>query len=117
MFSIATEFQHQNPQWKIGNFTELTTKHLVKLKGKIDGYFSNLGEDELVYFRNSFTANAQVLQAGTGIQENLFELQHVDTGRDEYSEKNLCDFWFLMRNSYKRIAEPAIQVLLLFSST
>ena len=34
-----------------------------------------------------------------------------------YSEKNLGDFWFMMCKSYKRIAEPAFQALLLFPST
>lgn len=117
MFSTVTEFLDQNPQSKTDKFTELVTDHLMKLGEEIGGYFPSIGEDEVVYLRNPFTANVQVLQAGTGMQEELVELQHDDSARDVYSEKNLYDFWFSMRNSYRRIAEPAIQALLLFPST
>ena len=89
----------------------------MKLEKEIDGYFSSLGEDKVAYIKNPFTANAQTLQAGTGMQEELIELQHDGFARDVYSEKNLRDFWFTMCKSYKRIAEPAIQALLLFPST
>ena len=117
MFSTVTEFLCQNPQIETTRFSELVTEHLIKLEKKIDGYFPSLGEDEVAYLRNPFTANAQTLQAGTGMQEELIELQHDGFARDVYSEKNLGDFWFTMCKSYTRIAEPAIQALLLFPST
>ena len=59
----------------------------MKLKMKIDGYFLSLGEDEIAYLRDPFTANAQTLQAGTGMQEELIELQHDGFARDVYSER------------------------------
>ena len=89
----------------------------MKLEKEIDGYFPSLGKDEVAYLRNPFTANAQTLQAGTGMQEELIELQHDGFARDVYSEKNLGDFWFTKCKLYKRIAEPAIPALLLFPST
>ena len=89
----------------------------MKLEKEIDGYFPSLGEDEVAYLRNPFTANAQTLQAGTGMQEELNEFQHDGFARHVYSEKNLGDFWFTMCKSYRRIVEPAIQALLLFPST
>ena len=116
MFSTVTEFLCQNPQIETTRFSELVTEHLMKLEKEIDGYFLSLGENEVAYLRNPFTANAQTLQAGTGMQEELIELQHDGFARDVYSEKNFGDFWFMMCKSYKRIAEPAIQALLLFSS-
>ena len=117
MFSTVTEFLCQNPQIETIRFSELVTEHLMKLEKEIDGYFSSLGEDEVAYLRNPFTANAQALQAKTGMQEELIELQYDGFARDVYSEKNLGDFWFTMCKLYKRIAEPAFQALLLFSST
>ena len=117
MFSTVTEFLCQNPQIETTRFSELVTEHLMKLEKEIDGYFPSLGEGEVAYLRNPFTANAQTLQAGTGMQEELIELQHDGFAHDVYSEKNLGDFWFMMCKSYKRIAEPAIQALLLFPST
>ena len=117
MFSTVTEFLCQNPQIETTRFSELVTEHLIKLEKEIDGYFPILGENEVAYLRNPFTANAQTLQAGTGFQEELIELQHDGFARDVYSEKNLRDFWFRMCKSYKRNAEPAIQALLLFPST
>ena len=117
MFSTVTEFLCQNPQIETTRFSELVTEHLMKLEKEIDGYFPSLGEDEVAYLRNPFTANAQTLQAGTGMQEELIELQHDGFARDLYSEKNLGDFWFTMCKSYKRILEPAVQALLLFPST
>ena len=72
MFSTVTEFLCQNPQIETTRFTE----YLMKLEKEIDGYFPSLGEDEVAYLRNPFTANAQTLQAGTGMQQELIELQH-----------------------------------------
>ena len=63
MFSTVTEFLCQNPQ----------IEHLMNLEKEFDGYFPSLGEDEVAYLRNSFTANAQTLQPGTGMQEELME--------------------------------------------
>ena len=74
MFSTVTEFLCQNPQIETTRFSELVIKHLMKLEKEIDGYFPSLGEDEVAYLRNSFTANAQTPQAGTGMQEELIEL-------------------------------------------
>ena len=116
MFSTVTEFLCQNPQIETSRFSELVTEHLMKLEKKIDGYFPSLGENEVAYLRNPFTANPQTLQAA-GMQEELIELQHDEFARDVYSKKNLGDFWFTMCKSYKRIEEPAIQALLLFPST
>ena len=116
MFSTVSEFLCQNPQIETTRFSELVTEHLLKLE-EIDGYFPSLDENEVAYLRNPFTANAQTLQAGTEMQEKLIELQHDGFARDVYSEKNLGDFWFTMCKSYKRIAEPANQALLLFPST
>ena len=75
MFSTVTEFLCQNPQIETTRFSELVTEHLMKLEKEIDGYFPSLGEDEVEYLRNSFTANAQTLQARTGMQEELI-VQH-----------------------------------------
>ena len=67
----------------------MVIEHLMKLEKEIDGYFPSLGEDKVAYLRKHFTANAQTLQAGTGMQEELIELQHNEFARDVYSEKNL----------------------------
>ena len=75
MFNTVTEFLCQNPQIETTRFWELVTEHLMKLEKEIDGYFPSLGENEVAYLRNPFTANAQTLQAGTGMQEELIELQ------------------------------------------
>ena len=115
MFSTVTELLCQNPQFET-MFWKLVTEHM-KLEKGIDGYFRSLREDEVAYLKNPFTANAQTLQAGTGTQEELIELQHDGFLRDGYSERNLSDFWFTMCRSYKRIAKRAIQALLLFLST
>ena len=74
MFSTVTEFLCQNPQIETTRFSELVTEHLMKLEKEIDGYFLSLGEHKVAYLRNPFTANAQTLQAGTGMQEELIEL-------------------------------------------
>ena len=98
-------------------FSVLVIEHLMKLEKKIDGYFLSLMEAEVAYLRNSFTAKAQTMQAGTGMQQELIELQHNGFACDVYSERNFSYFWFVMCNSYKRIAEPTFQALLLFQST
>ena len=82
MFSTVTEFLCQNSQIETTRFSELVTEHFMKLEKEIDGYFQSFGEDEVAYLRNPFTANAQTLQAGTGMQEKLIELQHDGFARD-----------------------------------
>ena len=70
MFSIITEFLRQNPQFETTSFSKLVTERLINLEKEIDGYFPSLGETEVAYLRNPFTASAQTLQAGTGINKN-----------------------------------------------
>ena len=65
------KFLNQNPQFETKSFTELVIEHLMKFEWEIDKYFSSLGKDEFAFIRNSFTANARILQAGTGTQEEL----------------------------------------------
>ena len=50
------------------------------------------------------------------MQEDLIELHGV-FARDVCSKKNLSHFWFTICKSYERIAEPAVQTVLLFPST
>ena len=59
------KFLIQNKRYKIKSFTELVTKYLMKSEKEIDEYFPSLGKNGFVYSRNSFTANAQMLQTGT----------------------------------------------------
>ena len=47
---------------------------LMKFEKKIEGYFASLDKDKFAYIRNPFTANAQMLQTGTGTQEELVKL-------------------------------------------
>ena len=86
------KFLYQNPQFETKSFTELVIEHLMKFEWEIDKYFPSLGKDEFAFIRNLFTANAQILQAGTGTQEELVKLQHNSFACDAYSEKNLCEF-------------------------
>ena len=74
----------QNAHFKTRRFPELVTKHLYKFDKEIDGYFQSLGKDEFAHIKNFFVANAQMLQIGTGTQE---ELQHDGFACDVYSEK------------------------------
>ena len=88
------KYLNQNPQFETKSFTELVIEHLMKFEWEIDKYFPSLGKDEFAFVRNPFTANAnaRILQAGTGTQEELVKLQHNSFARNVYSEKNLCEF-------------------------
>ena len=59
------KFLIQNKRYDTKSFTKLVTKYLMKFEKEIDQYFPSLGKNGFVYTRNSFTANAQMLQAGT----------------------------------------------------
>ena len=59
----------------------------MKFKKEICGYFPSLGKDRFAFIRNPFTANDQMLQTGTGTQEELIKLQYDGFARDVYFEK------------------------------
>ena len=86
------KFLNQNSQFETKSFTELVMGHLVKFEWEIDKYFPSLGKDEFAFIRNPFTANARILQAGTGTQEELVKLQHNSFTRDVYSKKIYVNF-------------------------
>ena len=81
------KFLSQNAYYETKSFIELVTKYLMKFDKKIDGYFPSLGKDGFAYIRNPFSANTQMLQTGTGTQEELVKLQYDDFAHDVYSEK------------------------------
>ena len=94
MFSNVTEYIDQNTQSKTDKFTGLVTVHLMKMEEEINSYFPSLDGDEFVYLRNPFSTDAQVLQAGTGRQEEFVEMQHDGYALHVYSNKNLCVFFY-----------------------
>ena len=67
------KFLSQNVHNGTKSFTELATKYLMKFEKKVYGYFPSLGKDGFAYsyISNPFTANAQMPQTGTDIQEKL----------------------------------------------
>jgi len=67
----------------------LVTEHLMKFEKEINGCYPSLGEDQFAHLRNPFAANAQMLQAGIGMQQELVELKHDGFARDVYSERDL----------------------------
>ena len=61
-------FQSQSAHYETKSFTKLVTKYLMKFDKVIDGNFQSLGKNGFAYIRNPFSANAQMLQIGTGTQ-------------------------------------------------
>ena len=64
--SSMEKFLSRNAHYETKSFTELVIKYLIKFEKEIDEYFPSLCTDGVAYVRNPFTANAQMLQTGTG---------------------------------------------------
>ena len=99
------KFLSQNTHYETKSFTELVTKYFMKFEKEIDGYFPSLGKDGFAFIKTPFTANAQMLQTGTGIQEEMVKLQYEGFERAVYAEKYSSheNFCFMMGNSYKNL--------------
>ena len=70
------KFLSQNAHYETKSFTEQVTEYLMKFDKEIDVHFPSLGKGRFVYMRNPFTANAQMLQTGTGTQGKLVKFQY-----------------------------------------
>ena len=59
----------------------------MKFEKEIYEYLPKLGKGEFAYIKNPFKANVQMLQAGTGMLEELVQVQHDGFACDVHSGK------------------------------
>ena len=86
---------------------------------KVIRHFSRGSERYLVFVRNPFVADSDVVNVFSGngaTQEEFIALKNDSTAEGVFKEMSLHD-WSAMVTSYSRVASTAVQLLMPFSST
>ena len=94
----------------------LILQHLTSLQEKIEYYFPVLLVEDYDWVRNPFI---EVVSKGqlTLKEEELTDILHDRTLKLKHCELSLDSFWIIVENEYTTIAQKALKILLLFSST
>ncbi len=96
--------------------TEITL-HLISLESDLNMYFPEFEEEEGKLVKNPFSGILDVTTIPSEVQDELLDLKHDSAAKDLYEEKSLNVFWCSMHQSYPKVTEIALQLLLPFSAT
>ena len=90
-------------------------EHLSSLKSEFKRYFPEISDDELDFVRNPFTFSVE--KVSDECQDKILDLVNDFSAKQVYCEKLLIEFWIKMKNSYSKITERALRILIPFVST
>lgn len=96
----------------------LIVHHLESLSSSLNKYFPSISVDQYDWVRNPFIE----LESCEGQftlkeEEELASIASDRTLKLKHAELNMDTFWLLVENEYPAIAEKALQLLLLFSTS
>ena len=93
----------------------LILQHLTSLQEKIEYYFPVLLVEDYEWVRNP---SIEVVSKGQlTLKEELTDILHDRTLKLKHCELSLDSFWISVENEYTTIAQKALKILLLFSTT
>ena len=90
-------------------------KHLSSLESEFERYFPEISNDELDFERNPFTFSIEKIS--DECQDEFLDFVNDSSAKQTYHEKLLTEFWIEMKNSYCKITEKALRILIPFVST
>ena len=95
----------------------LILQHLTSLQEKIEYYFPVLLVEDYDWVRNPFIEVVSKGQLTLKEEEELTDILHDRTLKLKHCELALDSFWISVENEYTTIAQKALNILLLFSTT
>ena len=93
------------------------THHLRSLESELNMYFPEFEEEEGKFVRNPFSGTLDITTIPSDVQDEFLDLKHDSAAKDLYEEKSLNVFWCSMHQSYPKVSEIALRLLLPFSTT
>ncbi|XP_064080658.1 zinc finger BED domain-containing protein 5-like [Macrobrachium nipponense] len=95
--------------------TEIT-QHLRSMEGELTMYFREFEEEEGKLVRNPFSGTLDIATIPSDVQEEFPDLKHDSAAKDLSEEKFLNVFKCSMHQSYPKVSEIALRLLLSFST-
>ncbi|XP_042203807.1 zinc finger BED domain-containing protein 5-like [Homarus americanus] len=96
--------------------TEIT-QHLKSLESELKNYFPEFEEEDGKLVRNPFSGTLDIATIPSDVQDEFLDLKNDSVAKDLYEERSLTVFWRSMYQSYLKVSEIALRVLLPFSTT
>ncbi|XP_042237000.1 zinc finger BED domain-containing protein 5-like [Homarus americanus] len=96
--------------------TEIT-QHLKSLESELKKYFPEFEEEDGKLVRNPFSGTLDIAALPNDVQDEFLDLKNDSAAKDLYEERSLTVFWCSMYQSYPKVSEIALRVLLPFSTT
>ncbi len=93
------------------------TQHMISLESKLNMYFPEFEEEEGKLVRNPFSGILDITTIPREVQDEFLDLKHKAAAKYLYEEKSLNVFWCSMHQSYPKVSEIALRLLLPFSTT
>ena len=90
-------------------------EHLSSPESEFERYFPEISYNELDFVRNPFTFS--VKKVSDECQDEFLDLVKDSSAKQVYQEKLLTEFWIEIKNSYSKITEKALRILIPFVST
>ncbi|XP_042240697.1 zinc finger BED domain-containing protein 5-like [Homarus americanus] len=96
--------------------TEIT-QHLKSLESKLKKYFPEFEEEDGKLVGNPFSGTLDIAIIPNDVQDEFLDLKNDSAAKDLYEERSLTVFWCSMYQSYPKVSEIVLRVLLPFSTT
>ncbi|XP_042240162.1 SCAN domain-containing protein 3-like [Homarus americanus] len=96
--------------------TEIT-QHLKSLENEFKKYFPEFEEKDGKLVRNPFSSTLDIATIHNDVQDKFLDPKNDSAAKDVYEERSLTVFWCSMYQSYLKVSEIALRVLLSFSTT
>ncbi len=93
-------------------FKNEITQHLRYLESDLNMYFTEFEEEERKLVRNPFSFILDISTIPSEVQDEFLDLKHDSAAKDLYEEKFLNVFWCSMHQSYPKVSETALRLLL-----
>ena len=90
-------------------------KHLSSFESEFERYFQEISYNELDFVRSPFTFSVE--KVSDECQDEFSDLVNDSCAKQVYQEKLLTELWIEMKNSYSKITEKALRILIPFVST
>ncbi len=92
-------------------------QHLRSLESELNMHFPEFEEEEGKLVRNPFSGILDITTIPSEVQDEFLGLKHDFAAKDLYEEKSLNVSWCSIHQSYLKVSEIALRLLLPFSTT